>query len=222
MPLAHRVPGQPDAAEKSPSLGPHATVDCSELFRAFKTETKMFCLGKFPLKQHRHPPHPLRLVLSWARGALLGPAACALAASGVRCVWQGGSQVAVRVLEVAPRSSPVGLRPRPTTAIEPLPETACPADLSPPHHAAAMRCRSLLGSQVHVPSLVSARFSSLTSGITFRGEPPALPGLHLCPPRPGATSTHRSAVVFTGVDTETAAGPQGGAHLGADGGFYCY
>lgn len=92
----------------------------------------------------------------------------------------------------------------------------------PPHHAAAMRCRSLLGSQVHVPSLVSARFSSLTSGITFRGEPPALLGLHLCPPRPGATSTHRSAVVFTGVDTESAAGPQGGADLGADSGFYCY
>lgn len=218
MPLAHQVPGQPDAAEKSPSLGPHAAVDCSELFRAFKTETKMFCLGKFPLKQRRHPPHPLRLVLSWAAGLCLGlqparwpPQVCAVC-----------GREAVRVLEVAPRSSPVGLRPRPTTAIEPLPETACPADLSPPHHAAAMRCRSLLGSQVHVPFLVSARFSSLTSGVTFRGEPPALPGLHLCPPRPGATSTHRSAVVFTGVDTESAAGPQGGADLGADSGFYCY
>lgn len=72
MPLAHQVPGQPDAAEKSPSLGPHAAVDCSELFRAFKTETKMFCLGKFPLKRRRHPPHPLRLVLSWAAGLCLG------------------------------------------------------------------------------------------------------------------------------------------------------
>lgn len=72
MPLAHRVPGQPDVAEKSPSLGPHAAVDCSELFRAFKTETKMFCLGKFPLKQRRHPPHLLCLVLSWAAGLCLG------------------------------------------------------------------------------------------------------------------------------------------------------
>lgn len=221
MPLAHRVPGQPDAAEKSPSLGPHAAVDCSELFRAFKTN-KNVLLGEVPTETAPAPSPPAPSGSFLGRRALLGPAACALAASGVRCVWQGGSQVAVRVLEVAPRSSPVGLRPRPTTAIEPLPETACPADLSPPHHAAAMRCRSLLGSQVHVPSLVSARFSSLTSGITFRGEPPALPGLHLCPPRPGATSTHRSAVVFTGVDTESAAGPQGGADLGADSGFYCY
>lgn len=39
-PLAHRVPGQPDAAEKSPSLGPHAAKTVLSPLEPSKLEQK--------------------------------------------------------------------------------------------------------------------------------------------------------------------------------------